>query len=165
MNLPIGHWPDVPSRQQFFDSGIHERCMFVSTVMVRKRTFFRKTGRKGEMVAVLYYRLACQPGVARAFALRAELRRFAPLAGSAQLSRFAITQASDELSERLLFHCSSGIARAFAQKAIRSIKRVDFERFYPTDPRNTDRPKHETCDKTVRVYKKLTFSKYSQLSI
>ena len=44
---------------------------------------------------------------------------------------------------------------------IRSIKWVDFELFYPTDPRNTDRPKHETCDKTVRVYKKLTFSKYS----
>ena len=66
----------------------------------------------------LYFPLACQPGVARAFALRAaELRRFAPLAGSAQLSRFAITQASDELSERLLFHCSGGVARAFAQKA------------------------------------------------
>ena len=70
------------------------------------------------------------------------------MAGSAQLSRFAITQASDELSERLLFHCSSGVARAFAQKPvkigkerlrlniiaidhaiIRSIKRVDFEFF------------------------------------
>ena len=44
-------------------------------------------------------------------------RRFAPLAGSAQLSRFAITQARDELSERLLFHCSSGVARAFALRA------------------------------------------------
>ena len=61
--------------------------------------------------------LACQPGVARAFALRAELRRFAPLVGSAQLYRFAITQARDELSERLLFHCSSGVARAFALRA------------------------------------------------
>ena len=27
--------------------------------------------------------------------------------------------------------------------------------FYPTDPRNTDRPNHGSCDKTVRVYKKL----------
>ena len=35
--------------------------------------------------------------------------------------------------------------------------RFDFEFFYPTDPRNTDRPNHESCDKTVRVYKKLTF--------
>ena len=63
--------------------------------------------------------LACQPGVARAFALRAELRRFAPPAGSPQLYRFAITQARDELSERLLFHmhCSSGVARAFALRA------------------------------------------------
>ena len=34
---------------------------------------------------------------ARPFMFRAELRRFVPLAGSAQLSRFAITQPRDEL--------------------------------------------------------------------
>ena len=45
---------------------------------------------------------------------------------------------------------------AIVHAIMRSIKRVDFELFYTTDPRNTDRPKHETCDKTVRVYKKLT---------
>ena len=58
---------------------------------------------KHYLILFYRYRLACQPGVARAFALRAELRRFAPLAGSAQLSRLAITQARDELWERLLF--------------------------------------------------------------
>ena len=43
--------------------------------------------------------LAVQPGVARAFALRAELGRFAP-AWSAQLCRFAITQPTDEQTPR-----------------------------------------------------------------
>ena len=41
---------------------------------------------------------------------------------------------------------------------------VRFLIFHPTDPRNTDRPNHESCDKTVRVYntyKKLTFWKFS----
>ena len=45
---------------------------------------------------------------------------------------------------------------------IRSIMRGSILNFfYPTGPRNTDRPNYESCDKTVRVYKKLTFSKYS----
>ena len=57
--------------------------------------------------------LACQPGVARAFALRAELRPFAPLAGSAQLSRFAITQASDELSYKKLTFSKCSCGRGF----------------------------------------------------
>ena len=42
----------------------------------------------------LYQKLAGQPGVARAFALRAEGCRFAPLPGSAQRSRFPITHPS-----------------------------------------------------------------------
>ena len=57
--------------------------------------------------------LACQPGVARAFALCAELRRFAPLAGSAQLSRFAITQARDELSYKKLTFSKYSSGRGF----------------------------------------------------
>ena len=74
---------------------------------------------------VIYFLLACQPGVARAFAiaLRAELRRFAPLAGSARLSRFAITQARDELSERLLFHCSGGVA---SREVLVRVRDVDY---------------------------------------
>ena len=40
--------------------------------------------------------LAGQPGVAQAFALRAEVCRFAPLASSAQLSRFPINQSRGE---------------------------------------------------------------------
>ena len=139
----------------------------------------RRGSKEGDHPTIYIYILACQPGVARAFALRAELRRFAP---QAPLSFLASRSLKPVMNSRK--DCSSialaalpGHSRkkpvkigketlrlniiAIDHAIIRSIKRVDFELFYPTAPRNTDRPKHETCDKTARVYKKLTFSKYS----
>ena len=91
-----------------------------SVYVIFKKTSTWTTRPTGKSLVYFFIDLlACQPGVARAFALRAELRRFAPLAGSAHLSRFAITctQARDELLERLLFRCSSGVTRAFALRA------------------------------------------------
>ena len=99
--------PDAESKKPHWLEG---RNTPLHTVSIEQITMFSII--KSCSASSFIKELACQPGVARAFALRAVLRRFAPLAGSAQLSRFAITQARDELSERLLFHCSSGVARA-----------------------------------------------------